>query len=239
VAAKAASAEREARAAKRRAAGSSDPWTYSQLLTDREDRHRDRVQESTRRDYGPALGDLRRALGGVLPRSLTDEHFEAYKRAKLDGIDVEGGREPVRKLSVATVNKRLDLARRIIAEAIPRGSMAGPNPVEEVASPGDPKREQMVRTEAEMRWLIDAAGTLELRWCAASASSPCASARRPVFRSRPTTPGSARSAPTSGRPSSASRGRCAWSSGTTPRRRGVCGPPRVSTIQRTGSTGSS
>ena len=38
------------------------------------------------RDYGPALNDLRRALGGVLARSLTEEHFEAYKRAKLDGI---------------------------------------------------------------------------------------------------------------------------------------------------------
>ena len=37
------------------------------------------------RDYGPGLNDLREALGGVLARSLTDEHFEAYKRASLTG----------------------------------------------------------------------------------------------------------------------------------------------------------
>lgn len=49
------------------------------------------VQDSTMRDYGPALKDLRRALGGVHARSLTDEHFEAYKRAKLAGIDVGAG----------------------------------------------------------------------------------------------------------------------------------------------------
>ena len=45
------------------------------------------------REYGPRLADLRRALGGGLVRSLSDEHLEAYKRAKLDGIDV-GGKEP-------------------------------------------------------------------------------------------------------------------------------------------------
>jgi hypothetical protein len=72
VAAKAARAEREARAPRRRAAGSSDPWTSGELLTDWEDRHRDGVQRSTMRDYGPALCDLRRALGGVLARSLTE-----------------------------------------------------------------------------------------------------------------------------------------------------------------------
>ena len=115
------------------------------------------------RDYGPSLNDLRGALGRVLARSLTDEHFEAYKRAKLDGIDVGGGEEPVRKLSAATVNKRLDLAHRVIAEAVRRGAMDGPNPVEEVVRPRDPKREQMVLTESEMRRLIDAAGTLELQ----------------------------------------------------------------------------
>jgi hypothetical protein len=120
-------------------------------------------QESTMRDYGPALGDLRRALGGVLARSLSDEHFEAYKRAKLDGIDVGGGDGPVRRLSAATVNKRLDLAHRVISEAIRRGAMDGPNPVEEVVRPRDPKREQMVLTKSELRRLIDAADTLELR----------------------------------------------------------------------------
>ena len=87
------------------------------------------------RDYGPALNDLRRALGGVLARSLPDEHFEAYERAKLDGIDVGGGEEPVRKLSAATVNKRLDLAHRVIVDAVRRGAMDGPNPVEEVVAP--------------------------------------------------------------------------------------------------------
>jgi integrase len=99
----------------------------------------------------------------VLARSLTDEHFEAYKRAKLDGIDVSSGDEPVPKLAAATVNKRLDLARRVITEAIRRGVMDGPNPVDEVVRPRDPKREQMVLTEPELRRLIDAAPTLELR----------------------------------------------------------------------------
>jgi hypothetical protein len=163
VAAKAAPAEREARARQRRPPSSGDPWTFGQVLTDWEDRHRDGVQESTMRDYGPALNDLRRALGGVFARSLTDEHFETYKRAKLDGIDVAGGEEPVQQLSAATVNKRLDLARRIIREAIRRGVMAGPNPVDEVVRPRDPKREQMVFTEPEMRRLTEMAGTLELR----------------------------------------------------------------------------
>src|SRR3954471_3534808 len=119
VAAKASRPERSARAPQRRARSSSDPWTFGQLLTDWDDRHRDGVQESTMRDYGPGLNDLRQALGGVRARSLADEHFEAYKRAKLDGIDTAGGEEePVKKLAAATVNKRLDLARRIIGEAI-------------------------------------------------------------------------------------------------------------------------
>jgi integrase len=163
LAAKAAVAEREARAPQRRSSSSVEPWTFGELLTDWEDRHRDGVQESTMRDYGPALNDLRRALGGVLARSLTDEHFEAYKRAKLDGVDLAGGEDPVKKLAAATVNKRLDLARRIIREAIRRGVMAGPNPVDEVVRPSDPKREQKVLTESEMRRLVENAGALELR----------------------------------------------------------------------------
>src|SRR4051794_34586689 len=163
LAAKAARAHRDAGAPRRRAASSAAPWTFAEVLSDWEQRHRDGVQESTMRDYGPALNDLRRALGGVLARSLTDEHFEAYKRAKLDGIDVGGGEEAVPRLSAATVNKRLDLARRVIAEAIRRGPMEGPNPVDEVVRPRDPKREQMVLTEPELRRLIDAADTLELR----------------------------------------------------------------------------
>jgi integrase len=163
VAAKAATADRAAAAPQRRPPGSSEPWIFGQVLTDWEERHRDGVQESTMRDYGPALNDLRRALGGVLARSLTDEHFEAYKRAKLDGIDLAGGDDPVRKLAAATVNKRLDLARRIIDEATRRGVMEGSNPVEEVVRPRDPRREQMVLTEPELRRLIDAAPTLELR----------------------------------------------------------------------------
>jgi integrase len=115
------------------------------------------------RDYGPGLNDLREALGGVLARSLTDEHFEAYKRAKLDGIDVRGGEASVRKLAASTVNKRLDLARRVIDDAVRRGSMTAPKAVREVVRPRAPKREQMVLTESEMRKLIEAAGTLELR----------------------------------------------------------------------------
>jgi integrase len=99
----------------------------------------------------------------VLARSLADEHFEAYKRAKLDGVDVRGGEASVRKLAASTVNKRLDLARRVIDDAIRRGSMTAPNPVREVVRPRAPKREQMVLTESEMRKLIEAAGTLELR----------------------------------------------------------------------------
>jgi integrase len=163
VAGKASAAEREARAPQPRSPSSTDPWTFGQLLTDWEDRHRDGVQESTMRDYGPALNDLRRALGRVLARSLSDEHFEAYKRAKLYGVDVTGGEEPVRKLAASTVNKRLDLAGRVISDAIRRGFMAGPNPVEEVVRPRDPQREQTVLTEPEMGRLIDAADTLELR----------------------------------------------------------------------------
>lgn len=163
VAAKAAKATRAAGAPQHRPSGSLQPWTFGQVLTDWEDRHRDGVQESTMRDYGPALNDLRRALGGVLARSLTDEHFEAYKRAKLDGIDVAGGDDPVPKLAAATVNKRLDLARRVITEATRRGAMDGPNPLDEVVRPRDPKREQMVLVESELRRLIEAAPTLELR----------------------------------------------------------------------------
>lgn len=163
LAAKAAQAEREARAPRSRPSSSSRSWTFGEVLTDWEDRHRDSVQDSTMRDYGPGLNDLREALGGVLARSLTDEHFEAYKRAKLDGIDVRGGEASVRKLAASTVNKRLDLARRVIDDAVRRGSMTAPNPVREVVRPRAPKREQMVLTEAEMRKLIEAAGTLELR----------------------------------------------------------------------------
>jgi hypothetical protein len=118
VVARAAAAEREARAPRRRSPSSLEPWTFARVLTDWEDRHRDGVQESTMRDYGPALNDLRRALGGVLARSLTDEHFEAYK---LDGVDVAGGEQPVKKLAAATVNKRMDLAR----PDHPRGDPAG------------------------------------------------------------------------------------------------------------------
>ena len=58
----------------------------------------------------------------MLARSLSDEHFEAYKRAKLDGIDVSGGEAAARKLAASTVNKRLDLARRVIDDAIRRGA---------------------------------------------------------------------------------------------------------------------
>ena len=96
VAATAARARRDRAAAPRRPPVFARAWTFGDVLTDWEDRHRDGVQESTMRDYGPALNDLRRALGGVLARSLTDEHFEAYKRAKLDGVDVGGGEDPVR-----------------------------------------------------------------------------------------------------------------------------------------------
>jgi hypothetical protein len=116
VAAKAARAERNARAPQRRRPSSSDPWTFGQLLTDWEERHRDGVQESTMRDYGPGLNDPRLALDDVLVRSLTEEHFEAYKRAKLDGIDVGGG-DQVRKLSAATVSRRLDLAHDALGRA--------------------------------------------------------------------------------------------------------------------------
>ena len=114
LAAKVVQAEQVARAPQRRASSSSAPWTFGQVLTDWEERHRDGVQDSTMRDYGPALNDLRQVLGGVRARSLTDEHFEVYKRAKLYGVDLTGGDAPVRKVSPATVNKRLDLARRVI-----------------------------------------------------------------------------------------------------------------------------
>jgi len=160
---KAARQRQDARTRQRRPSSSSHLLTFGEVLTDWEDRHRDGVQESTMRDYGPALNDLRVALGGVLARSLTDEHFEAYKRAKLDGIDVRGGEAAVRKLAASTVNKRLDLARRVIDDAIRRGEMDGPNPVREVVRPRVPNREQMVLSESEMRMLIEAAGTLELR----------------------------------------------------------------------------
>jgi integrase len=153
----------EAQGSARRVPASSAPWTFAEVLTDWEDRHRDRVQQSTMRDYGPALNDLRRALGSVLARSLSDEHFEAYKRAKLAGVDVTGGDGPVRTLSPATVNKRLDLARRVIQEAVRRGVMSGANPVDDVVRPHSPEREQLVLSEAEIRRLVDAAGTLELR----------------------------------------------------------------------------
>jgi integrase len=133
------------------------------VLTDWEVRHRDGVQDSTMRDYGPSLNDLRQALGGVLARSLTDEHFEAYKRAKLGGVDLTGGDQPVRKLSPATVNKRLDLARRVIGEAVHRGVMSVPNPVDDVVRPRNPTREQAVLSEVDMRRVIDGADTLEFR----------------------------------------------------------------------------
>ena len=73
--------------------------------------------------------------------------------------------------------------------------MIGPNPVREVVRPRAPNREQMVLTESEMRRLIEAAGSLELRALSvASASWRCASARRLAFRSQPTTRRNARSA---------------------------------------------
>jgi hypothetical protein len=50
VAAKASQAEHRARAPQRRARDSADPWTFGQLLTDWEDRHRDGVQDSTMRE---------------------------------------------------------------------------------------------------------------------------------------------------------------------------------------------
>lgn len=107
---KAARAEQDARAPQARPPGSSHPWTFGEVLTDWEERHRDSVQESTMRDYGPALNDLRQAVGGVRAGSLTDEHFDAYKRAKLHGVDVNGCERAVPKLAASTVNKRLDLA---------------------------------------------------------------------------------------------------------------------------------
>ena len=146
VAAKAASAQNTARAPQRRARSSSDPWTFGQLLTDWEDRHRDGVQESTMRDYGPSLNDLRGALGRVLARSLTDEHFEAYKRAKLDGIDVGGGRGALRKLSAATSTSASTSPTRHRGGGPARGD-GRPEPGRGVVRPRDPKREQMVLTD--------------------------------------------------------------------------------------------
>ena len=162
IAAKAADAEHEARAPQRRSPSSLELWTFGQVFTDWEDRHRDGVQESTMRDYGPALNDLRRALGGVLARSLSDEHFEAYKRAKLDGVDLPAA---MSRQEARGVNRQTSAwtSRRIIREAIRRGVMAGPNPVDEVVRPPDPKREQKVLTEPEMRRLVENAGALEVR----------------------------------------------------------------------------
>jgi hypothetical protein len=112
--------EREVRAPQRR---SPEPWTFGYVLTDWEDRHRDGVQESTMRDYGPALNDLRRALGGVLARSLTDEHFEPTS-AKLDGIDVAGARSrsggcPLRRATSAWISRAGSSARRSGAASRP------------------------------------------------------------------------------------------------------------------------
>lgn len=76
-------------------------------------------------DYGPALNDLRRALGGVLARSLTDEHFEAEKRAKLDGRVWPAARSRSRS-SRRRPSTRASTSRRIIREAIRRGVMAVP-----------------------------------------------------------------------------------------------------------------
>lgn len=207
LAVRAARAARAARAPQRRAAGSSEPWTFGEVLTGWEVRHRDGVQASTLRDYGPALNDLRQALGGVLARSLTDEHFEAYKRAELDGVDLTGGDVPVRKLASATVNTRLDLARRVIREAIRRGVMSGSNPVDEVVRPRSPKREQLVLSESDMRRLIDAADRLELRAivrCFAELALRFSEATG--FPSLPTTLASTRCAFASRRPSNASGG---------------------------------
>ena len=75
----------------------------------------------------------------------------------------EAARRRVRRLAASTVNKRLDLARRVIDDAVRRGVMAEPNPIREVVRRRAPKREQMVLTEADMRGLIDAAAPLGLR----------------------------------------------------------------------------
>jgi len=90
LAVKAARAERDRRAQPRRPPSSSQAWTFGDVLSDWQDPHCDSVQDSTMRDYGPALKDCA-ALWAGCARSLTDEHFEAYKRAKLAGIDVGGG----------------------------------------------------------------------------------------------------------------------------------------------------
>jgi hypothetical protein len=89
--------------------------------------------------------------------------------------------------------------------------MGDPNPVDEVVRPADPKREQKVLTEPEMRRLVETpARSSCARWCAASASSRCGSARRPDFRSRRTTLSSGRCESGSRPPRSASPSRCAW-----------------------------
>ena len=56
--------ERDRRAGPRYPPSSLQAWTFGDVLTDWQDRHCDSVQDSTMRDYGPALKDLRRALGG-------------------------------------------------------------------------------------------------------------------------------------------------------------------------------
>ena len=68
VAAKAARVEREARAPQRRSASSSEPWTFGQLLSDWDERHRDGVQLTGAgwRDPGDAPG-LRLVRGGPRP----------------------------------------------------------------------------------------------------------------------------------------------------------------------------
>jgi integrase len=162
--AKAAQAAEEARAPVRRPRTATHGWTFGELIMDWEDRHRSSVAESTWRDYGPNLADLRAALGAVRVRALEAEHFERLKTAKLKGIDVTGVRkEGVPPLKPATVVKRLDMAKRLLDDAIKRGIIEGPNPVAEVKRPRIDRDEPRAATEAEMRALIAAAENVELR----------------------------------------------------------------------------
>jgi integrase len=137
--------------------------TFGELLTEVEDRHKRTVGVTTYRGINSAYADLRRYLGGIALDELTEDHLDAFARAKQDGMGPDGkpGNKP---LGPRAVNRRLQLAERALNEALRLGLIQGVNPAQHVPRPQVPRDERQVLSEAEMGRLVEACGEdVELR----------------------------------------------------------------------------
>ena len=93
------------------------------------------------RDYRPSLNDLRGRWRACSPVA-TDEHLEATS-ARSSTESTSRGRGHVRKLSAATVNKRLDLPTASSRRRSGAGTWMA-EPGRGGRAPARPKREHMV-----------------------------------------------------------------------------------------------